>query len=110
MIDETIETALAKIGLPVYYRVYRGPGVIAPPHIFWFIDREEFGGSDGNCCKTVTKTVILYLTTIDKSPDLEKAIEREFRGICDRIEKSESYNDKDDVFEVVYMLTITQKG
>lgn len=104
--NDTIVAALESVGVPYRYRIFKGKEIPAPPFITYYIERERFYGADEyNGLKK--STIVIELYTASKNFELEARIEAELAGI--EFEKSEEFDDTDEVYRITYVTTLTLK-
>ncbi len=105
-VNDYIKRKLDAVGIPYGYRCFKGKDIPAIPYILYFFERERFSGTDARnrVCRT---DVVLELYTAEKEFSLEEAIEAQFSA--HEIEKSEDFDDADEVFRITYEFSVPTK-
>lgn len=105
-VNEYTKRKLDAVGVPYGYRRFKGKDIPAIPYILYFFERERFSGTDARnrVCRT---DIVLELYTAEKEFSLEEAIEAQFSA--HEIEKSEDFDDADEVFRITYEFSVSSK-
>lgn len=104
--NEVIIAALENVGVPYRYRIFKGKEIPAPPFITYYIERERFYGADEyNGLKK--STIVIELYTASKDFELEACIEAELAG--NKFDKTEEFDDADEVYRITYATELTLK-
>lgn len=100
MTYEEIAAMLEDTMLPFSYRLFRNKNVSPPFLIFYYPDRDDFLADDTVYQKIESLRLELY--TDNKDFELENRIEQAMlkRGLI--FEKSETYIDSEQMFEIIY--------
>lgn len=101
-----VKRKLDAVGIPYGYRRFKGEEIPDIPYILYFFERERFSGTDARnrLCRS---DVVIELYTAKKEFALEEAIEAQF--VEHEIEKSEDFDDADEVFRVTYEFSVSSK-
>ncbi len=105
-VNSYVKRKLDAVGIPYGYRKFKGGEIPAIPYILYFFERERFSGTDtrNRVCRS---DVVIELYTADKEFGLEEAIETQFSE--HEIEKSEDFDDADEVFRITYEFSVSSK-
>jgi len=105
-VNEYTKRKLDAVGVPYGYRHFKGKEIPGIPRILYFFEREHFIGSDAKnrACRS---DVVIELYTAEKDFSLEEAIETQFSA--HEIEKSEDFDDADEVFRITYEFSVFSK-
>lgn len=99
MDEATLRDLLKSTGLPVAYHHYVSPP--KPPYlVYLFAYSSNFGADNKVYLEQNNYQVELYTKT--KDPDTEKLLENLFDANEIYWEKSETYIDSEDLFQVIY--------
>lgn len=101
-----IERKLDAVGIPCGYRRFKGRSRPDIPYLLYYMERERIGGTDARN-RVCRSDVVLELYTAEKRWDLEERIETQFSEY--EIEKSEDFDDADEVFRITYEFSVTTK-
>lgn len=96
-----IYDALTASDIPVTYLQWKIGAVPALPYICYYLPQSNNFGADNGVYKGISRlNVELY--TADKEPDTEAALETVLAGISGYWNKSETFLDSENMFEVIY--------
>jgi len=105
-LNNMIVAALENTKLPFTYRLYKAKEIKPPPFITYYFEREHHSGPDGYNAVYET-TVVIELYTVVKDFELEALIESELSE--NEFDKTEEYNEADEVFRITYEFKIKLK-
>lgn len=105
-VDQIIDDMLDATDIPHEYRLYKRDRTPILPYVVYYIDSEDFGGSDAvSLYKTSSVTLELYTT----KKDFELESELESAILKYHWHKVEDYIDGDEIFRIRYSTDITTK-
>lgn len=105
-VNDYIKRKLDAVGIPYGYRRFKGKEIPGIPYILYFFERERFSGTDARN-RVCRSDVVIELYTAEKEFSLEEAIETQFSA--HEIEKSEDFDDADEVFRITYEFSVPTK-
>lgn len=109
MASNTIEDLLIITQIPYAYRIfksYKGKLAPKPPYLVYYIERENYYGSDDKV-SLVSKDVILVLYTEKKDIVSEKRVQEALSGY--EYEKEEDYLETEGLYQVTYKFNLVEK-
>ena len=104
--NDIILAILSRVGVPYKYRAYKGKDVKPPPFIAYYFEREQHRGPDERN-RIVAADAVIELYIKQKNFELEMELETELSAYD--FDKSEEYDDTEELYLITYALTITSK-
>lgn len=109
MTQKEIYDALCASGMPVTYLQWNEGAVPELPYICYYLPTSDnFGADNGVYQKISNLNVELYTAT--KEPGTEAELESVLAGLCGYWNKSETFLDSENMYEVLYQSEVLVDG
>jgi len=105
MTQEQLNSVLQSTGLPVVYHAWPAGKAPLPPYIAFLATYSHNLFADGVVYLTITRYQV-ELYTVVKDPDSEQLVENALRAGGIPWEKSETYLDSENLFEILYEIEV----